>query len=63
LLLAHSPRQEGANPVPGSRHKKLFEGVAASAGWRGRRTQRSKRPSAPLGASREAALTRRRVHS
>src|SRR5882757_538944 len=34
--MAHSPRQEGANPAPGSRHKRKFEGVAASAGWRGR---------------------------
>src|ERR1700736_5235907 len=37
--MAHSPRQEGANPAPGSRHKKKFEGVAASAGWRGRRAR------------------------
>lgn len=37
--MAHSPRQEGANPAPGSRHKKQFEGVAASAGWRGRRVR------------------------
>src|ERR1041385_4201724 len=33
--MAHSPGQEGAKPAPGSRHKKKFEGVAASAGWRG----------------------------
>src|SRR5215468_2500481 len=37
--MAHSPRQEGPNPAPGSRHKNKFEGVAASAGWRGRRAR------------------------
>jgi len=34
--MAHSPRQEGANPAPGSRHEKYF-----SRGWQLRRASES----------------------